>query len=161
MSDYCYYSDIGNIFQVFKSHKQHHHSKSKNIRHRKICTWFQLSIGFSKDYYHYSREPGFTDQFIQIGPKWARQLSLYPKTPVLFLAHFPSYVTNSYPLLQPQSWPKFLFSIFRLCLLFFSFFIFYFLYYPLLHFIPLPVHRVVCLNTLSAVRTAAARLSTA
>ncbi len=47
--DYCliidYYSDIGNVFQLFWSPKQQQHSKAINIIHHRICAWFHLSIG--------------------------------------------------------------------------------------------------------------------
>jgi hypothetical protein len=59
---------IGNAFQVFRYGNQHPHSKWINfILQGKICAWFWLSIGFSKTYCHYRREPGYSEPIYPTG----------------------------------------------------------------------------------------------
>jgi hypothetical protein len=60
--------NIGNVFQVFWYGNQHQHSKWINIILQcKICAWFWLSIRFLKAYYHYSREPGYSEPIYPTG----------------------------------------------------------------------------------------------
>jgi hypothetical protein len=56
-----HYPNTWNVFQVFRSHKQHQHSESINIILHKICAWFWLILGFSKAYCHHSRDLGYTE----------------------------------------------------------------------------------------------------
>ncbi len=71
-----HYRDTGNIFQVFRSHTQHRHSRSINIIHHKISAWFWLSIGFLKANCHYSRAEIDGTNFPNLGRRGARQLGI-------------------------------------------------------------------------------------